>query len=73
MQIIRLKSCSNAFEAKMLKDILDNEGIECFLTNENFTSVFPVFNGMYGTGIQLMIKEEDYEKASKLIEQIEGQ
>lgn len=68
MSIIRLTTCYNIFEANMLKDLLANENIECFLTNENFTSLMPGLNGMLGTGIQIMIDEINYDKAINLIE-----
>jgi hypothetical protein len=68
MSIIRLTTCYNIIEANMLKNILANEEIECFLTNENFTSLMPGYNGMLGAGIQVMIEEKDYEKADKLLQ-----
>jgi hypothetical protein len=68
MSIIRLTTCYNIIEANMLKDVLENENIECFLTNENFTTLMPGFNGMLGAGIQIMIEEENYDKAYNLIE-----
>lgn len=47
--------------------MLDNENIECFLTNENFTTLVPFYNGMLGAGIQIMIDEKDYDASYKLI------
>ncbi|NVO20822.1 MAG: DUF2007 domain-containing protein [Bacteroidetes bacterium] len=51
----------------MVKNLLANEGIDCFLTNENFTSLMPGYNGMLGAGIQVMIEENNYEAASKFL------
>lgn len=51
MNTIRLTTCNDSFEANLIKDKLENEGIECFLTNENFTSLFPIYNGILGSGI----------------------
>lgn len=67
MSIIRLTTCYNITEASMLKHLLENEGIECFLTNENFTSLMPGYNGILGAGIQIMIEDKDSEKATKLL------
>ncbi len=67
MSIISLTTCGNIIEANMAKNILENEGIECFLTNENFTTLMPHYNNMLGAGIQIMIDEKDYEKANLLI------
>jgi len=60
-------TCNNIIEANMIKDILENEEIKCFSTNENFTNLMPGYNGMLGAGIQIMIDENDRDKALKLI------
>lgn len=67
MAIIRLTTCNSSIEATMTKNILENEGIECFLTNENFTTLMPGHIGMLGSGVQVMIDAEDYEKASSIV------
>jgi len=67
MAIISLISYNNVIEANMIKDLLENEGIMCFLTNENFTTLLPGFTGMWGSGIHVMIHEEDKEKALEII------
>ncbi|MBK7213061.1 MAG: DUF2007 domain-containing protein [Bacteroidales bacterium] len=69
MSIIRLTTCASSIEANMLQGLLANEGIESFLTNENFTTLMPGFNGMLGSGVQVMIEETDFERASKLIQE----
>lgn len=69
MAIVRLITCNNSVEANMLKSLLENEGIECFLTNENFTTLMPGYNGMLGSGIQVMIDERDNEKALEILSQ----
>ena len=67
MSIIRLTTCNTTIEANMVKHTLENEEIECFLTNNNFTTLMPGYNGMLGAGIQIMIEEKDLEKATKLL------
>ena len=67
MSIIRLTTCNNIIEANMIKHTLENEEIECFLTNNNFTTLMPGYNGMLGAGIQIMIEEKDLEKATKIL------
>jgi len=67
MSIIRLTTCNNIIEANMVKHMLENEEIECFLTNNNFTTLMPGFNGILGAGIQIMIEEKDLEKANALL------
>jgi hypothetical protein len=44
------------------------EDIESFKTNENMTTLLPHLNGMLGHGIQIMVREEDYQKAKGVID-----
>jgi len=67
MDIIRLITCDNAVEAHLIKGKLNNEGIDCFITNENTTTLIPYMNNMLGFGVQVMIHKEDYEKARELV------
>lgn len=67
MSIIRLTTYNNIVEANMVKHTLENEGVDCFLTNNNFTTLMPGYNGMLGAGIQIMIEKKDLEKANKLL------
>jgi len=67
MKTIRLITCNTLSKAHLLKGKLENEGVHCFLTNTNFTSMLPVFNHMQGGGIQIMVRHEDYDTARKII------
>ena len=67
METVRLKTCDNILEANILKGRLENEGIRCFLTNENFTSLFPHYFGILGTGVQIMVHKNDYQRASGIL------
>ena len=69
MAIVRLITCNSSIEANTVKALLNNEGIECFLTNENFTTLLPIYNGILGAGVQVMIDEKDNEKALEIINQ----
>ncbi|MEI8085314.1 MAG: DUF2007 domain-containing protein [Paludibacter sp.] len=73
MSIIRLTTCNNIVEANFIKNNLENEEIECFLTNEISSTLIPAYNGMLGAGIQIMIEEKDFETASKLISHSESE
>jgi len=64
---IRLLTCDNITEAYFIKDRLTNEGIDCFLTNENFTSLMPNFYNLFGSGVQVFVIEDDYEKSRELL------
>jgi len=67
METTRLLTCDNNREAYILKGHLENEGIKCFLTNENFSSLMPHFFGILGAGVQIVVNKTDYEKAVKLL------
>ncbi len=67
MKTVRLLTCENTIEAHFIKGRLLNEGIDCFLTNQNFTILMPLYNNMMGSGIQIIINEDDYSKARGII------
>ena len=67
MKIVVVKTFDNSFEAYLIKGKLESEGIECFLTNENLTTLIPNFTNMLDMGIGLMVREEDYQKALDII------
>lgn len=54
-------------EAHMIKGRLLNEGIDCFLTNENITNLMPHYNNMLGSGVQIIINEQDIDKAREIL------
>lgn len=68
MNTKRLITCNTSVEATLIKGRLSSYGIESFLTNENFSNLMPIYNNMLGGGIQILVSEEDYEKATKLID-----
>lgn len=67
MKTVILMTCESLSEAYILKGRLLNEGIDCFLTNENFTYLMPLYNNMLGSGIQIIINEKDSEKAREIL------
>lgn len=68
METIRLLTCDNNREAAIIKGRLKNEGIECFLTNEHFSTLMPHFFGILGAGVQILVNKPDYNKAIDLLE-----
>jgi hypothetical protein len=67
MAIITFKTFNSSIEANMIKGILESNGIQCFLTNENFSTLMPGYSGMLGGGIQLMIDDKDLDAAQSII------
>ena len=68
-KVVRLLTCNSSSEAHLLKAQLDNVGIDCFLTNENFTNLLPNYNGMMGAGIQIFVRQGDIEKAKTVLQE----
>lgn len=55
-------------EAHLIKGILDDNGIPCFLSDENTLSVYPLYNQGLG-GIKLSVFERDLEIAARVIKE----
>lgn len=68
MAIITLTTCNTSFEANLIKGMLENNGIECFLSNENFSTLMPMYNGVMGAGVQILIEESDLRQAQELLD-----
>ena len=65
MKTICIRSFENDFDANLAKAFLEDNEIDCYLTNENMTRFSPNPTITYG-GIKLFVNEEDYEKAKKI-------
>jgi len=59
METIVLTRLCDSYQANILKDVLYNEGIECFLIGETLNSVL---SKLQGFEIDVMVFEKDYEK-----------
>jgi len=66
MSLTRLITCDNAIDANLIKSKLEIEGIHCFLHNENFTNLMPQYFNILGSGIQVMVSSNDYDKALQI-------
>ncbi|MDT3739852.1 MAG: DUF2007 domain-containing protein [Candidatus Kapabacteria bacterium] len=67
MDTIILTTCNNAVEAYLIKGMLENNGIKCFLTNENISSLIPHYNGIMDAGVQIIINKSDIEQVNELL------
>ncbi len=67
MKTILLISCNDPVEAHLIQGRLLNAGINCFLTNENMTTLAPHHNLFLNSGIQIMVMADDLAKARELI------
>jgi metallophosphoesterase superfamily enzyme len=68
MKFIPLLAFNDYIEAHILLGRLQNEGINCWLQNENMVTVFPALTNAVG-GIKLMVEESQEEKATELLRQ----
>ena len=63
-QWITVKECANAFDAQMIRSILESEEIPVRMLNENMNNLYP------NTGlitIELQVQENNKEVAAKII------
>ncbi|MDX5319678.1 MAG: DUF2007 domain-containing protein [Bacteroidota bacterium] len=67
MASIILKTFNHPIEANLAKDLLQEQGIPCFLTNELNSQMLPHLNGLLGAGIQLIVDESNAEQATALL------
>ena len=66
-KLVTVHTYANNVEASIARDILENAGIACMLTNETFSSIYPIGNSILGE-IQLLVFEKDKESALKLLD-----
>jgi hypothetical protein len=59
-----------AWQAEMVKDLLENEGIEAFLNNEISGSLNLPWDGL-GT-VKVVVSNLDYDQAAKVVEDFEN-
>jgi hypothetical protein len=55
-------------EAVVVKSILDADGIECFLSDENLIRMDWFWSGLLG-GVKLWVRQQDVDQAQNLIDQ----
>lgn len=71
MDLRTIKTFDNAMETHLLKATLENEGIRCYIFDENIVSINPLFNQTVG-GIKLKVESDDYDNANELINRIDN-
>lgn len=70
LALLTLKTFDSSVDAHLLKTKLSNEGIVSFLFDENIMTLNPLYNIMVG-GIKLKVLEDDFERATKIVDEIE--
>lgn len=69
-KIIIYSSFDNVIEANIAKTKLDAYGIPCFLTEENFTNLYPIRNDIF-PGVRLHIFEKDFDQTKEILDDVE--
>lgn len=73
MKTVRLTVCNDPTTAHIIKGALKNEGIESIFHGENFTSLYPNMLNVMGSGVEILVRESDYEKALEVLNQNQPQ
>lgn len=71
-KLISIRQYASNVEASMIRDRLENAGIPCMLTNETFSSIYPLGYTSIGA-IQLLVFERDAKAAIEIIDTPEEQ
>jgi len=65
-KIIVYEAYDTVMQANLAKTKLDAYGIPCFLTEENFTSLYPIRNDIF-PGVRLHVFEKDKERVKEVL------
>ena len=69
MQFVLLQSYTNYIDANIIMGRLQEEGINCWLKDENIFTIAPVFSNAFG-GIKLMVAETQAQRALDILNSI---
>ncbi len=67
----RLVFTGQAWEAEMLKNILEREGISSYINNEATGNMFPFLTTPGMGAVKLIVAKDDYERAAELVREFE--
>jgi hypothetical protein len=70
MEWVTVASGLNPIQANVIKSILEGDGIDVTLLDENLTSIQPFYGNALG-GVKVQVQKKDSERASELIEELE--
>lgn len=65
-KIIVYEAYDTVMKANLAKTKLDAYGIPCFLTEENFTSLYPIRNDIF-PGVRLHVFEKDKDRVKEVL------
>lgn len=68
MKTIVFKTYTDMVTANMECNVLKENGIECFLSDENIVQLYPMFSSPF-SGIRLHLFEKDRDSAEKILQE----
>lgn len=63
MKTKTLTYCKNGIEAHRIKDVLEEQGVQCILQNENIVQILPIPQ----FEIPILVDEDDLDKAQDIL------
>ena len=72
MNFVLLESFSSYIDAHILMGRLEEQGIRCWLKDENTVTIDPILTNAVG-GIKLMVLTDQYERAISLLSQFQAE
>lgn len=66
MKFVHLITFSDTINAHLVRTKLESVGIPCILTNENFTNLMPNYYNIMGSGVQVLVPEDQLENAQEI-------
>ena len=72
MRTAKLTTCNNSVEAHLLQHLLEQEGIDSALHNENMTNLFGGLLTAF-TGVDVFVFEDQMEAAQEVLKQFQSQ
>ncbi|MFN8291903.1 MAG: DUF2007 domain-containing protein [Chitinophagaceae bacterium] len=69
MDFVVLNAYQNYVDAHIAMGVLEQEGIECWLKDENTVTIDPILTNAVG-GIKIMVKREDGQRAWDILENL---
>ena len=68
-----LNKYSQSHLAYIHKGLLEDNGIPAFIFGNHFMSAVPNFSGILNAGIELRVKEQDWEKSLEILNLVENE
>jgi hypothetical protein len=71
MDFVLLESFDNYIDAHIVKGRLEDQGIHCWLKDENFSAIIvdPILTNAISGGIKLMVAKDEWSKAVEILNQ----